>query len=175
MTSDRFILPAACVASITMNCPFDQCGWTDSLSALFNPHIRITCMGSGFEISWGESTIADSWEGIVRPFAQMQRARQRSLFVFLVHNSHSGSSGKSGNIGRVVGHQSVSIDFSKPYRSGYKVLLLVLVSTDVSSVGWSAILHKSVKANGFGSCIYRFFQSFVPGKSEQDLESWLKD
>ena len=125
MTSDRFILPAACVASITMNCPFDQCGWTDSLSALFNPHIRITCMGSGFEISWGESTIADSWEGIVRPFAQMQRARQRSLFVFLVHNSHSGSSGKSGNIGRVVGHQSVSIDFSKPYRSGYKVLLLV--------------------------------------------------
>jgi len=104
MTSDRFILPAACVASITMNCPFDQCGWTDSLSALFNPHIRTTCMGSGFEISLGESTIPDSSEGIMRPFAQVQWARQRSLFGFLVHSSHSGSSGKSRNIGRLVGH-----------------------------------------------------------------------
>lgn len=42
-------------------------------------------MGSGFEISLGESTIPDSSEGITRLFAQMQRAQLRSLFVFLVH------------------------------------------------------------------------------------------
>lgn len=54
----------ACVPRITMTCLFDQCGRTDTLSSLFNRHIRTTHMGSVFEIGLDEFLIPDSSDGI---------------------------------------------------------------------------------------------------------------
>lgn len=66
MTSDRFILSTAPVTGMTTG-PFDHCGSADTLSVLFSPHIRTTCMGSGSDTCLDEFLTPNSRDGVSLP------------------------------------------------------------------------------------------------------------